>query len=91
MMTAKKPDHPGGPVLRRPGAAAYTGLASTQFGELVAAGKFPQPIAIGNRTQVWLKSECDEWLAERARNRALEQAARKAARDTAPPKKAAAR
>jgi predicted DNA-binding transcriptional regulator AlpA len=74
-MTARKPEAPMGPVvLRRSAAMAYTGLSFSQFREFVKGGKFPAPIYTGRRTTMWLKSECDEWLAKRAAERERETA-----------------
>jgi prophage regulatory protein len=70
-MTAPKPKIELGPVLRKPQAMQYTGLGPTQFDELIFAGRLPQPIRIsdGGRAVAWIKSELDEWLAERIAKR----------------------
>ena len=78
-MTAPKPKTELGPVLRRPQAMQYTGLGHTQFDELIFSGQLPPPIRIsdGGRAVAWIKSELDEWLAERIAKRDSEVAKQK--------------
>lgn len=33
--------------------------------QLIAQGKFPKPISIGERAVAWLESEIDEWIEGR--------------------------
>jgi prophage regulatory protein len=39
------------------------------IGQLVAAGKFPRPIRLGEATVGFVESEIDEWIAGRIRER----------------------
>jgi prophage regulatory protein len=36
---------------------------------LVAAGRFPAPVKIGEATNAWIESEIDAWLAARVAER----------------------
>lgn len=33
--------------------------------QLVAQGKFPKPISLGDRAVAWVESDIDKWMADR--------------------------
>ncbi len=45
-------------------------LSNTTLLRLEARGRFPRRLRIGGTTVAWLMSEIDDWLAERAEERA---------------------
>lgn len=50
-------------VLRR------IGLSNSQLYRLLAAGRFPRPVKLGDRAIAFVRSEVDRWLAERIAER----------------------
>ena len=60
-------------ILRRPEVERLTGLRRSSLYALIAAGKFPRPIPLSEKSVGWLESEIAEW-----------QKVRIAARDVAP-------
>jgi prophage regulatory protein len=62
-------------ILRRPEVERLTGLRRSSLYALIAAGKFPKPIALGEKSVGWLEPEIAEWQKHRI-----------AARDGAPRK-----
>lgn len=50
-------------VLRR------TGLSNSQLYRLIAAGRFPRPVSIGDRAVAFVCSEVDQWVAQRIAER----------------------
>lgn len=52
-------------VLRQPSLKSIYGIGRSTTYALIKAGKFPAPIRLGARSVGWLRSECDNWLAER--------------------------
>ena len=38
---------------------------------LINKGKFPRPVKLGEGTAAWVEQEIDDWLAERAAERAI--------------------
>jgi prophage regulatory protein len=56
-------------LIRRPVVIDRTGLQTTQIYDLIAADKFPAPVAIGARAVAWVESEVDAWIEERIRDR----------------------
>ncbi len=44
-------------------------FSKAQRNRLIRGGKFPRPVRIGQRTNVWLESEVDAWLAEKIAER----------------------
>jgi prophage regulatory protein len=49
----------------------FTGLAETRLNELIAVGRFPQPVKLSERRKGWIESEVISWqqarIAERDR------------------------
>jgi prophage regulatory protein len=52
-------------ILRRREVQAKTGLSRSTIYERIRAKTFPLPISLGAKSVGWIKSEIDEWLAER--------------------------
>lgn len=60
-------------VLRLPDVKARTGLSRSSIYAYIKDGKFPQHIALGERSVGWYESEVDSWVASRQRvNRAAQ-------------------
>ncbi len=57
-------------VLRLEDLCRYTGKGRTAIYEGVKSRDFPAPIRLGVRAVGWLKSDVDQWLADRAAVRA---------------------
>jgi prophage regulatory protein len=51
--------------VRLPKVKAVTGLSKSSLYALIRANNFPRPIRLGPRTVVWVRSEVNEWAAER--------------------------
>jgi len=52
-------------ILRLQEVIFRTGLSRTTLYDMIAKGKFPQPISISTRTVGWIECEIASWLAER--------------------------
>ena len=52
--------------LRLPEVISRTGLSRSTIYAYVQLGIFPAPVRLGARAVGWLKSEVDNWIAERA-------------------------
>jgi prophage regulatory protein len=52
-------------ILRRRELRAVTGYGTTRINELIAEGRFPRPIKLGERAVGWLESEVSEWQQQR--------------------------
>ena len=57
-------------ILRRPAVESKVGLKRSALYDLIAQGKFPKPIRVGDPDSSagavgWLESEIDSWLAAR--------------------------
>ena len=50
-------------VLRRPAVETLTGIPRSTLYAKIAAGNFPAPIKIGQRSVGWLEAEVNEWLS----------------------------
>ncbi|MFD1984213.1 helix-turn-helix transcriptional regulator [Mesorhizobium newzealandense] len=46
-------------------AARITSLSRTSINEKRAAGKFPQPVPLGDKRIAFVRSEVDAWIRER--------------------------
>ncbi|MDG4898057.1 AlpA family phage regulatory protein [Mesorhizobium sp. WSM4976] len=55
-------------------AARLTSLSRTSINEKRAAGKFPQPVPLGDKRIAFVKSEVDAWIRERIAARRSEAA-----------------
>lgn len=45
-------------------------FSRTHIHRLITAGKFPKPMFLGQRKRVWIEAEIEQWLADRAQERA---------------------
>ena len=54
-----------GRVLRKPAVESRTGLSKSTIYAWIKDGRFPAPVALGDRAVGWLESEIDTWIAER--------------------------
>lgn len=52
-------------ILKLPQVEQITGLSSSSIYRGASAGTFPKPIKLGVRSSGFIKSEIDQWLAER--------------------------
>lgn len=51
--------------LRLPEVKAVTGLSKTSLYELIRERSFPPPVRLGQRAVAWVRSEVNQWAAER--------------------------
>ena len=51
-------------ILRLPAVRARTGLARSTIYLRIAQGRFPRPIALGERAVGWIEVEVDAWLRQ---------------------------
>lgn len=56
-------------LLRRPEVEKQTGLRKSRIYELISAGAFPKPVAIGGRARGWVDAEVDAWIEARIAER----------------------
>jgi predicted DNA-binding transcriptional regulator AlpA len=62
-------------LLRDTEVQKLTGIGKTKRGDLMRDGKFPQPIKIcGGRTNYWVASEIEKFIAEQVAQHRAEQA-----------------
>ena len=54
-------------ILRRREVQARTGLSRSTIYERIRDKTFPLPISLGAKSVGWIKSEIDDWIAERVR------------------------
>lgn len=52
-------------ILRRREVQARTGLSRSTIYDKIKNRSFPLPISLGSKSVGWLKTEVDEWIAER--------------------------
>lgn len=52
-------------ILKLKAVKQASGLSDSSIYRAAAAGKFPKPIKLGERSSGWLKSEIDQWLVQR--------------------------
>jgi prophage regulatory protein len=58
------------PVLERlPAIMVRTGLKRSSVYALVAAGYFPKPVKLSERSSAWIVKEVDRWIADRIAER----------------------
>lgn len=57
-------------IIRLPATIQKTGLSRSTIYALLKAGKFPAKIKLSERTIGFLESEIDQWLADKAAERA---------------------
>lgn len=67
-MTSITPDKPD-TLLRIADVLKLVGFSRSKLWEDVSAGRFPAPIATGERSRRWLASEIAKWQAERIAER----------------------
>ena len=51
--------------LRLPEVKAVTGLSKTSLYELIREKRFPPPVRLGQRAVAWVRSEVNQWAADR--------------------------
>jgi prophage regulatory protein len=61
--------------LRLPDVKLATGLSKSNLYGLIRANSFPAPVPLGLRSVGWVKSEIQQWAAERVRLRDTQAAA----------------
>jgi len=52
-------------ILRLPNVKQLTGISRSLIYLKISQGKFPPPIALGERSVGWLESEINEWIENR--------------------------
>ena len=55
--------------LRLPDVKLMSGLGKSSLYDLIRASNFPPPVQLGPRTVAWVRSEVQQWAAERVRLR----------------------
>jgi prophage regulatory protein len=53
--------------LRLPDVKALTGLSKTSLYSLIREQDFPAPVRLGPRSVAWVRSEVNQWAADRVR------------------------
>lgn len=48
------------------GPQGLTGLSSSTLDRLIAAGKFPRPVQLGDRAVAWPSAAIEKWITERS-------------------------
>ena len=61
----RKPLPPNSRILRWPEVKKRVGICRSYVHSLVAQGKFPPPIKLGERASGWIDGEIDDWINER--------------------------
>jgi prophage regulatory protein len=51
--------------IRLPEVIHVAGMSRSQVYRLVAAGKFPQPVKLGQSASAWVEAEVAQWCADR--------------------------
>jgi prophage regulatory protein len=51
-------------IQRLPAVQRRTGLSRSSIYQQIKEGRFPAPVAIGDRAVGWLEAEVDTWIAE---------------------------
>jgi prophage regulatory protein len=59
--------HPSLEILRRREVEARTGLSRSTIYQRIREKSFPLPISLGNKSVGWIRSEVDDWIAERVK------------------------
>ncbi len=54
-------------ILRRREVEKQTGLSRSTIYQRIREKSFPLPISLGSKSVGWIKSEIDEWIAERVK------------------------
>jgi prophage regulatory protein len=57
-------------ILRKKQVLRLVGLSASTVYTLQKAGKFPSPIKLGERAAGWLNSDIEQWVKEKAAQRA---------------------
>jgi prophage regulatory protein len=52
-------------ILRLPAIKERSGLSRSSIYQLIKAGQFPAPVALGKRAVGWDSTEIDAWIEER--------------------------
>ena len=56
-------------LMRLKEVMAATGLGRSTLYKYIAAGQFPEPVALGGRSVAWVADEVDEWILARIAER----------------------
>lgn len=56
-------------LLRIPEVLGETGLKRSSLYVLVAAGKFPAPVKLSERSSAWIQTEVEAWIEQRIEHR----------------------
>ena len=59
-------------ILRLPQVKKVTGLSRSSIYSLAAAGNFPKPCKLSERSSGWVESEIEDWLEDRIKAREAE-------------------
>lgn len=65
MTTHRKFSHAEAQILRLPDVQRLIGYSSSQLYRMISSGSFPRQINLGPRSVGWLKSEVEQWIADR--------------------------
>ena len=52
-------------LIRLPAVRATVGLSRSEIYRLIALGRFPRPIPLGDRARAWDSDEVQAWVRER--------------------------
>ncbi|MBH2809242.1 AlpA family transcriptional regulator [Serratia liquefaciens] len=52
-------------LIRLPTTLSRTGISKAWAYKLIAQGRFPKPVKIGDRAIAFVESEIDEWIDQR--------------------------
>lgn len=52
-------------LIRLPEVRRLTGLSHTSIYRMIAAGGFPAPIKLSERSSAWVNLEVERWIADR--------------------------
>ena len=56
-------------LLRLPAVKQRTGLARSKIYALIGEERFPRPVKLGERVNVWPDNEIEDWIAARIAER----------------------
>ena len=56
-------------LIRLPMVTEITGQPRSSIYELMEAGEFPKPVRINKRAVAWVRSEIDQWIDARIKER----------------------
>lgn len=59
-------------LLRLPAVLERVGLGRSRIYDLIAVGRFPEPVKLSDRAVAWLSTEVDLWIQQRIAERDAE-------------------